>query len=247
MKMELYFNLFRFSAFLALLILVYHSYRINGKKETIWLFIYLFVLSFVRELIVKGLTAATDKPMPFVASGNLGNNVFGVNLVVVGGWVFTTYISYVLAVEMRRRVFPSSNCFMTIALVPLFTSAISYCNEVTGIRIGLWEWEYQSGLPMKWIPFDWPFNAFEGWSATSMLIMFVYIATKENCFFKTRLSNLCVVVSLFLIYAASDLTVNWLGPNSPRMKLTLIYLIGFILLGIFSKTPIFGRSKSEIS
>lgn len=40
--------------------------------------------------------------MPFVAHNALGS-IMGVNLVVVGGWTFTTYISYVLAIEIRNQ------------------------------------------------------------------------------------------------------------------------------------------------
>ncbi|MCX7957969.1 MAG: hypothetical protein N3B13_02900 [Deltaproteobacteria bacterium] len=207
------------------------------------IFVYLFSFSFIRELIVKGLTAATDKPMPFEPHQALGN-ILGVNLVVVAGWVFTTYISYVLAIELRKKIFPSSNEFMTIALVPLFASAISYCNEVTGIRLGLWQWEYQSGLPMRWIPFDWPFNAFEGWSATSMMIMFLYICVRERLFVPNIWINLVITSVLFIVYAASDLTVKWFGPESPRMKLTLVYLLAFVFLGLFSRPPLFLKDKS---
>jgi len=235
---------FEVSALGALLLLARHALRTFGKKPGLVLFGYLLVMGFVRELIVIGLSSATDKPHPFTPDPAMGK-VAGVNLAVVAGWVFTTYASFVLARMIQKRSLPRTNVFLTLALTALVTTAISYAVEASGTRLSLWVWDRHSSY-LSWLPFDWTLNAFDGWAATSLLIMLPYCIIKYRMFSKKAWVNVGSAIALFLVYALSDLTVQWFGPHSPRMKMTVVYIGAALLLGFFAPKGMLGTSSEEL-
>lgn len=242
MRSEVLF--FEASAFFALVLLARHALRHFGRKHGLVLLLYLAAMGFLRELLVIWLTASTGKPHPFAPDASMGS-VAGVNFAVVGGWVFTAYTSFLLSGMIQRRSFPRTNVFLTLALTALVTSTVSYAVETSGTRLRLWVWDRQCS-PLTWLPFDWPVNAFDGWAATSFVILLPYCVVRYRMFSRRLWVSLLVAVGLFALYALSDLAVGWLGPDSPRMKLTVVYLVAALLLGFIAPEWMLGTSSREL-
>jgi hypothetical protein len=235
--------LFRGGALVALVLLVMHVRRTEGGRPAAILIAYLVTMASIREWAVATIVHAIDQPLPYQADSKLGH--FGlVNVVVVSGWVFTALLSFTLAKAIQRRNLPGTNIFLTLTLTALVTTTISYRVEVTGMRIQLWRWHEVH--PVAWLPFDWPFDAFEGWAATSFMIMLVYCAARYRLFSERPWRCAAVTLALIALFALSDLLQPWLGPSSPRKKVTVLYLLLSTLLGFRAPASILGSSDEAL-
>jgi len=233
--------LFRVGAFVALVTMARYEARREGWRAMLVLVSYLTAMATLREWTVRQLSHAIDKPVPYAANGQLGQ-IGSINLVVVAGWVFTALLSFSLARIIRERNFPDANVFLTLALTALTTTTVSYAVEVTGMRIGLWRWV--SPHPVTWLPFDWPFDAFEGWASTSFMLMLVYCAVRYRLFSSNPWRSAGVTVALVALFGLADLAQPWLGPDSPRKKVTVVYLIGAVWLGFRAPRRLLGSSEA---
>ena len=235
--------LFRAGAFFALVLLVRHEWRREGGRAASVLVAYLTVMAVVREWTVSSVSRAIEQPVPYTPDPKLGH-IGLVNLVVVAGWIFTALVSFELAKMIQRRNFPGTNVFLTLALTALVTTAISYAVEVTGMRIHLWSWH--AVHPVEWLPFDWPFDAFEGWASTSFMIMLVYCAVRYRLFSSDRWWSAAITLALLLLFGLADLAQPWLGPESPRKKVTVIYIALSIVLGFTAPRRLLGSSAEQL-
>jgi hypothetical protein len=235
--------LFRVGAFVALLLVVRHVKRMEGGRAAGILVAYLTAMAIVREWVVAGLSHAIDEPRPYTPDPTLGHLGL-VNVVVVAGWVFCALVSFALAKMIQRRNFPGTNVFFTLALIALVTTAISYPVEVTGMRIHLWTWHALH--PVVWLPFEWPFDAFEGWAATSFMIMLVYCAVRYRLFSPDPVRRAAVTAGLLLLFGLADLAQPWLGPESPRKKVTVVYLTLSVVLGFAAPRKWLGTSAESL-
>jgi hypothetical protein len=198
-------SIFRVSAFAALILLVVHSIRSEGVRTTALLFGYLLAMSIFREGNISFFVHVFGLEAPYQPDANMGHLWF-VNAVVLAGWVFTTYISFLMAKMIQRRHFPGTNLFLTLALTALVTTTISYPVEITGIRLHFWEWaEWATSDPMRWIPFGWPFDAYQGWANTSFMFMFVYCGIRYRMFSAAKRRNMFITIGLFLFWVYSFL------------------------------------------
>lgn len=237
--------LFQAAAFSALLLLVRHSVRTEGLRTAAFFFIYLLAMAVFREWLVSAITHLIEKPVPYSSDARMGRIGF-VNMVVVAGWVFTTYLSFGLAKLIQRRNFERTNIFFTLAITALVTTAISYAVETAGMRINLWTWTQSNRRPVAWLPFEWPFDAFEGWAATSFIIVSVYCALRYRLFSPIRWRSVSITAALLALYSVADLTVRWLGPSSPRKKLTVVYIAAAVVLGFVAPRRLLGTSDEAL-
>jgi hypothetical protein len=236
---------FELSAFVALMLLIRHSARVDGARETLRLFLYLAVMSVAREWLVWNLSLAIDKPMPFTSEAKLGRIGF-INLVVVTGWMFTSFLSFSLAKMIQRRQFPQSNIFLTLSLTSIVANTIAYAVETTGMRLHLWTWNPTARSPVRWLPFDFPADGFEGWPATAFIMMFVWCALRYCLFTPVRWRNIAITLIILGIWAAADLTVVWFGPESPRKKLTFVMMLCSTFLGFAAPRRYLGTSQEAL-
>ena len=234
---------FRAGALIALLIVIRYTLRLEGRRNGALLVAYLVVMGTLREWTVTRLSAAIDQPVPYTPDGTLGQ-IGGFNVVVVAGWVFTILLSFYLARLIQRRNFAGTNIFFTLALSALVTTAISYAVETCGTRIHLWTWRQPS--PVEWLPFDWPFDAFEGWAATSLVILLVYCGLRYRLFAPQRWSSAAITGALVALFALADLAQPLIGPASPRKKVTVIYLVASIVLGFRAPRWMLGSSGEAL-
>lgn len=232
--------LFRAGAFVALALLVRYAWRREGRRAALIFVGYLSGMAALREWAVHRLSESIDQPIPYAADARLGQ-LGAVNVVVVAGWVFTALLSFALAKEIQKRSLPGTNIFLTIALTALVTTTISYCVEVTGMRIALWHWTQPT--PVSWLPFDWPFDAFEGWASTSFMLILVYCALRYRLFAKSAWASAAITLGILLLFALADLATPWLGPESPRKKVTVAYLILAVALGFKAPQRMLGTSR----
>ena len=235
--------LFRAGALIALLIVIRYTLRVEGRRHGVLLVAYLVVMGVLREWTVTRLSAAIEQPVPYTPDSTIGQ-IGRINLVVVSGWVFTVLLSFYLARLIQRRNFPATNIFLTLALSALVTTAISYAVETCGMRIHLWTWRQPT--PVAWMPFDWPFDAFEGWAATSFMILLVYCAFRYRLFAPQWWSSGAVTVALVAVFALADLAQPLLGPASPRKKVTVVYLLAAIALGFRAPRWMLGSSARAL-
>jgi hypothetical protein len=215
---------------------------VDGGRTSAGLVVYLFLMGAAREWVVAGLSRATSQPAPYTPDPHLGH-LGVVNVVVVSGWVFTAMLSFVLAKLIQRQSFPGTNVFFTLALTALVTTAISYAVEVTGIRIHLWTWH--ASHPVRWLPFDWPFDAFEGWASTSFMLMLAYCGFCGRLFSNSRVWSTAITAGLLLLFALADLAQPWLGPDSPRKKVTVLYVALAVVLGFAAPRRLLGSTDSR--
>jgi hypothetical protein len=235
--------LFRVGAFVALGLLVRYAWRREGPRVAMAFVAYLVVMAAVREWAVHRLTESIQQPIPYTADARLGQ-LGAINVVVVAGWVFTALLSFALAREIQRRSLPGTNVFLTLALTALVTTSISYCVEVTGMRISLWRWTQPT--PVWWLPFDWPFDAFEGWASTSFMLMLVYCAARYRLFARSLWASAAITLAVLLFFGLADLSTPWLGPESPRKKVTLLYVAAAVILGFKAPKAWLGTSPVEV-
>jgi len=224
-------DVFKGGAFVALLVLLHYVKRTQGWRATVVLVLYLTIMATVREWTVVHLSLATNHPPPYAANPSLGH-LAGVNVVVVVGWVFTTILSFCLAQMIQRRQFPDTSLFLTLVLTALVTTTISYAVEITGMRMNLWTWKTPD--PVAWLPFDWPFDAFEGWASTSFLFMLGYCAVRYRLLARNAWVSAAVAFALAAFTALADLAQPLLGPASPRKKVMVVYMIAAVFLGFRS-------------
>ncbi len=235
--------LFRSGAFVALVLLIVYAMRTEGRRVGGILVAYLVVMASVREWAVASISHAIDQQVPYQPNSALGR-IGMINVVVVSGWVFTALLSFTLAKMIQRRNLPGTNIFLTLALTALVTTAISYAVELTGMRIHLWHWH--SPHPVEWLPFEWPFDAFEGWAATTFMLMLVYCAARYRLFSKDPWRCAAATVALVAVFGCSDLLQPWLGPESPRKKVTVVYLAAAVLLGFWAPRRLLGSSDEAL-
>ena len=234
--------LFRAGAFVALILLILHARRTEGGRATAILVVYLFVMATVREWAVAQIVHAIDMPVPYQANGNLGR-LGVVNVVVVAGWVFTALLSFAVAKMIQQRNLPGTNIFLTLALTALVTSTISYGVELTGMRIRLWQW--WTPHPVEWLPFEYPEDAFEGWPATTFMLMLIYCTWRYRLFSNKAWRRAAALIALVALFGLSDLAQRWLI-HSPRKKLTVVYLMLSTLLGFWSPRSWLGSSEEAL-
>lgn len=232
--------LFRGGAFVALILLVRYAKRVEGSRGAAILVGYVTLMATTREWVVSALSHAIAQPVPYAADAKVGH-LGPVNVVVVAGWVFTTLASFALAKMIQRRNFPGTTIFLTLALTALVTSSISYAVEVTGMRIQLWTWH--AVHPVEWLPFDWPFDAFEGWAATSFMIMLVYCTVRYRLLWSDAWRRAAALAGLVLLFGLADLAQPWLGPESPRKKVTVVYFALSVVLGFTAPRRLLGSSE----
>ena len=233
--------LFRIGALVALVLLVHHVARREGWRATLVFVVYLGAAATVREWAVRRISHSIAQPVPYASNAHLGQ-IGGVDLVVVSGWVFTSILSFELAKAIQRRNLPDTNVYLTLCLTALVTTSISYAVEVTGTRIGLWTWGHPH--PVEWLPFDWPYDAFEGWAATSFMLMLVYCAFRYRLFSENAIARFAATAGLVALFGLADLAQPWLGPSSPRKKVTVLYLIGAFVLGFRAPRRWLGSSEA---
>ncbi len=174
---------FRAGALIALLFLVRYTLRRDGRRDALWLVGFLVLMAALREWAVVQLSSAISQPVPYTPDPSLGQ-IGTLNLVLIAGWVFTILLSLELARLVQQRNFPGTNVFFTLALAALVTTAVSYSIETCGTAIHLWTWRHPSTV--GWLPFDWPFDAFEGWAATSLTILLAYCGLRYRLFSTRR-------------------------------------------------------------
>lgn len=236
--------LFRGGAFVALLVVLHYMGRTEGWRSASILLSFLVGMSALRELTVVRLSEANHHVVPYSADPTLGR-VGGVNVVVVAGWVFTTMLSFAIAKMVQRRSFPGTNVFLTLALTALVTTTISYVVEITGMRMHLWRWQPEAHA-VRWLPFDWPFDAFEGWASTSFLFMLVYCALRYRLFSSRRWVSVTVTLALVLLSGIADLAQPLLGPESPRKKVMGAYMLAAVVLGVRAPKSMLGSSAEAL-
>ncbi len=235
--------LFKVGAFVALLLLLHYTWRTDGWRSTGTLVFYLTGMSVFREWVVAHLNASNQLPPPYAANPTLGQ-AGSVNVVVVAGWVFSSILSFALAKIVQRRNFPGTNIFLTLALTALATTTISYVVELTGMRIHLWDW--RESHPVSWLPFDWPFDAFEGWASTTFLFMLIYCSIRYRLFSSRLWVSAAVPVGLMVLSLLAELTQPWLGPDSPRKKVMVVYFAAAVVLGFRAPDKWLGSSTEAL-
>lgn len=223
--------LFRGGAFAALALLVRYAIRTEGSRAGTILVAYLALMGACHEWLVPTAAQAIGQPRPYSPGPSVG--ILPVNLVIAAGWIFAVLVSLALARLIQRRHFPSTNVFLTMALTALITTAISYPVEVMGTRVGFWTWHSTYTVP--WLPFDWPFDAFEGWPTTSLMIVLVYCTIRYRLFSARPWLRAGVLVLALAAYGLS-VTQPW--------RITAPYLVVATVLGFVAPSRWLGTSAS---
>ena len=231
---------FQVTAAGALLLLVRHSWRTAGPRDTILFFGYLFLASIERECLVVAISAWKGLPLAYSPAEGMAT-IGGVGVAVVAGWVFAIYVSFQLALLIQRRCLPGTNIFLTIALAALVTSAISYCVEITGMRAGLWDWQPGEQLH-AWFPFGYPEAAVEGWPATTLTALMVWCGLRYGLFSPVRWRSVVISLGLVVVYRSSEFPGSALGIQSTREKMTILYSVVAVLLGFVAPRRMLGTS-----
>ncbi len=229
MKPEMLF--FQVGALVALLLLFRYAWRLSGLRVALLLFAYLFGVSVARERLVQFLCAFCNVPLPFRSNGAL--RFAGVHLVVVGGWMFTTLVSWGIARLIQQRNLPGTNRFMTLSLAALVATTIAYTVEVTGMRLHLWIWQQPKIFYVPGLPFDLPWDGFEGWSATVFMIAGIWMALTRKVFSPNPWRHAAIAVVLVAVWSVADLAAQALH-FSPRKVLTVAYMLTALYLGLRS-------------
>lgn len=232
---------FRVGAFVALLVLIRHTWRTEGARAGGVLVGYLIGFACLREWLVSRISMMKHDRPPYVPEPGLGQ-VGSINVVVVAGWVFTALLSFALARMVQRRNFPGTNIFLTLALTTLITTTIAYAVEVTGIRVPLWRWN--NPTPTSWLPFDCPFDVFDAWGTTSFIILGVYCAVRFRLFGRTRGRRAAIVGALLSVFSVAVFAVKWFGEGPPHQKVVLLYVVLSAILGFTAPRWMLGSSES---
>lgn len=216
---------FQVGAFIALLILVRHSVRVRGARQSAILFGALILLSLYREGTVSMFVDWFSKERPYSPKAAMGHIGF-VNFVVIAGWLFTTYVSFGLATLIQRRQFPKANVFLTLSLSAVIATTISYAVEVTGIQLHLWEWAgWAIHDQLKWIPFGWPFDAVQGWANTVFMFMMVYCGIEQRLFSQSPARNALITFGLFFFWVYSFLYLPKILSHEAPTWLLVVYML----------------------
>jgi hypothetical protein len=237
-------NLFRFGAFVALALLVRHTGRTEGTRNAAIFLTYLTGLACFRECLVWLMSRATGRPPPFSSDARLGQ-LGPINVLVVVGWVVTALLAFEVAKMIQRRNFPGTNLFLTLALAAVVTTAISYAVEVTGARVGLWQW----GHPrlVAWLPLDWPEDAFEGWATMSYVTLGLYAAIRYGLFARTLGLSLATTALALSIFGVSVAAERWVGhAYAPWRFVVLAYLLLSVVLGFVAPPKLLGSSDAAL-
>ena len=225
--------IFRIGAFIALLFLIRHSHKLNGTRRTAILFATILLMSVYREGSISFMARFFGYERPYQPRADLGHIGF-LNFVVLAGWIFCTYLSFNLGRMIQRRHFPATNIFFTLALTALVSMTVSYPVEVTGMHLGMWLWSnWALQDPIRWIPFQWPFDAFQGWSNTTFMLMLVYCGIDQRLFSNSALTNALITLGLFFVWVYSFAFLPTLARSYDAPTwLFFVYLAAATMIGI---------------
>ncbi len=153
------FQIFIISVLIAFILLIIHSLKKNGWKETVIFFGFGFIFGLIRELIYRTFFvnyAFNEMPL----------QLFGTPLTIIFGWIFTFYLGYALCVNFID-VNTSHAHVQLIIFCAIFSSTICFSIETTAMYMGWWKVFFETSSYAA-------SDLLAGWFYTTLLFFSLY-------------------------------------------------------------------------
>jgi len=160
------------------LILLYHSLKIGGKKETLRFFGIAFIFSFFRELII-----GSTYPLYF-GSYRVEIGPITLSPAIIFGWIFAFYLAHYFVQTLTTNTGVESHLLVKITLGAFVVLGISLVMETTAPLLGWWSWKtgLLESLPAGSLLFGAPIFVFVGWVITGVTFLTIYYLLQEYQF-----------------------------------------------------------------
>ena len=171
------------SSLIAVLLLVFHSWRRRGVRATAAFFLSGILFGILRGniiyYIIKLISGTGEGGKPYLPQSALVPGIGHASIQVVIGWIFAGYLAWTLSEYVLRRLKGwEGKLFPTVALAGLFLGAMSYCMEAVAMRVGWWYWDISTVNPLFGTV---PITGVIAWVsvATDLLFPVLFIACSE--------------------------------------------------------------------
>jgi hypothetical protein len=214
---------------LLFLLLIYHSYKVEGKRNTLLFFGSGLIFAFLRELII-GLTF----PLYF------GQFKIGpISPAIMLGWVFAFYLAHYFVRKLTSNTSLENHILVKICLGTFIVLGISLIMETTAPLLGWWSWKegLLESLPSGTLILGAPIFVFIGWAITGATFLTIFYLFQA---YDLKPKIILVNSLIFTIIMINFLIGNYFILNNPPIQFQLFYNLQFtfsllILLAIYIK------------
>lgn len=159
---------------LVVLLLVWHSLKTRGARETWTFFLFGLLFGVLRGNIIWWITTVHfGGRFPYVFT----NRVFGFwhdSLQADIGWILTLYLGYTFAERILARVSGRERSLThTLALAALFAVCLAWGVESTAIALGWWGWNL--GTETRLLAIDVPMAGIAAWFSVPIDFLLSYL------------------------------------------------------------------------
>ena len=219
------------------LLLVYHSYKTEGKQTTILFFSSALIFAFLRELII-GLTYP-------LYSGEF--KIGPISPAILFGWVFAFYLAHYFVRKITSNTSIENHLLVKIGLGTCIVLGISFVMETTAPLqpLGWWSWNLDLGsLPGGSLIFGAPVFVIIGWAFTGATFLTIFYLLQR---YHIKPKTILVSSLLFIVFIVDFVVGNYFILFNPSVQFQLFYNLQFTLsLLIFLSIYIRKRHPNSI-
>ncbi len=168
------------------LLLIYHSTKTEGKRNTIIFFGFGMTFALVRELVV-GLICP-------LYSGKF--KIGPISPAIVFGWVFAFYLGHAFASQITSKTHLKVDFLTKILLGTIVVVGVSLVMETTASDPLLEWWTWNVDVSMWPQLFNRPIFVFIGWGFTGLVFLTTFYILQESGFTP---KSLLTIISLYII------------------------------------------------
>jgi hypothetical protein len=181
------------------LLLIYHSLKTDGRRDTLIFFGIALIFAFLRELII-GLTV----PLYF------GKFKIGpIAPAIVLGWVFSFYLAHYFVRKVTGGTRFEENLIVRILLGTYVVMGISLIMETTAPLLEWWSWRLGllASLPPEAVCLGAPIFVFVGWGLTGACFLAIYYIFQR---YDYNLKALLINLTLFIVIMSNFVISNYI-------------------------------------
>ena len=207
------YQVFIVAVFIALALLIIHSVKYRGIKETLIFFMFVLLFGLIREVIY----ATFFKSYSF---GETPLQIMGAPVVPIFGWMFTYYLGYNLCEKLIDQE-EKSDYPRLMVMSAIFSSYICFSIETVALYLGWWEVFFDSSnLAAS--------DLLAGWFYSALLFFSIYIILLRKA---TQPGNFLLPILIILLIAIIEIQERLMIISS-EIIIVIVYIILLALICI---------------
>ncbi len=196
------------------IVLIYHSFKIDGRRATLKFFLIGFIFAFLRELII-----GSTYPLYF---GNFRLQLGPIVLspAIILGWVFSFYLAHYFVRKVTENTPVANHILVKVIIGSFVVLGISLIMETTAPLLEWWSWKEGliESLPAGSLFLGAPIFVFIGWTITGATFFTIYYLLQE---YKITPKLITISAIIFIVIMLNFVIGNYFILYNPPVEYQL--------------------------